>query len=131
VAIAWSVSGRKVKLLMDLNQLVFVHAEICRCYNVVTIDFINFTQNVDMVKARIVKVGNSQGIRIPKPLLEQSGIKTNVDIGVQGEALIIRNAATPRQDWGAAFEAMAAQGDDRLLDAPTVTDWEEAEWDWS
>lgn len=84
-----------------------------------------------MVKTRIIKVGNSQGIRIPKPLLEQSGIKTDVVIEVKGSALIIRNAQAPRDKWDLAFQAMAEQGDDRLLDAPTVTDWEENEWDWS
>ena len=84
-----------------------------------------------MIKTRIVKVGNSQGIRIPKTLLEQSGIKTEVIIEVQGDALIIRNAQSPRENWDLAFQAMAAQGDDRLLDGLTVTEWEEGEWDWS
>lgn len=84
-----------------------------------------------MIKTRIVKVGNSQGIRIPKVLLEQSGIRTQVVIEVQGDALIIRNAQLPRENWDLAFQAMAEQGDDRLLDAPTVTAWEEGEWHWS
>lgn len=84
-----------------------------------------------MIKTRIVKVGNSQGIRIPKTLLEQSGIKTEVIIEVQGDALIIRNAQSLRENWDLAFQAMAAQGDDRLLDGLTVTEWEEGEWDWS
>ncbi len=84
-----------------------------------------------MVKTRIIKVGNSQGIRIPKPLLEQSGIKTDVEIEVKGNGLIIRNARSPRENWGMAFQRMTEQGDDPLMDAPTVTDWDEVEWDWS
>lgn len=83
------------------------------------------------MKTRLVKVGNSRGIRIPKPLLEQSGLKTDVEIEVEGDALIIRNAELPRQNWEEAFQAMAAQGDDGLLDAPIATDWEVMEWDWS
>jgi len=35
------------------------------------------------MRARIVKIGNSQGIRIPKPILEQSGITEDVDIEVE------------------------------------------------
>jgi len=84
-----------------------------------------------VIKTRIIKVGNSQGIRIPKMLLEQSGLKTEVIIEVQGDALIIRNAQSARQNWDLAFQAMAEQGDDRLLDGLTVTEWEEGEWDWS
>ncbi|WP_228015544.1 AbrB/MazE/SpoVT family DNA-binding domain-containing protein [Synechocystis salina] len=83
------------------------------------------------MKTRIIKVGNSQGIRIPKTLLEQSGLKTEVVIEVKGDTLIIRNAQSPRENWDLAFQAMAEQEDDRLLDGPTVTEWEQVEWDWS
>jgi len=41
------------------------------------------------IRTRIVKVGNSQGIRIPKLLLEQSGIHT-VEIEVHGDRSIVR-----------------------------------------
>jgi antitoxin MazE len=100
-------------------------------YNVATVEFYGFSGIFAVIKTRIVKVGNSQGIRIPKSLLEQSGLKTEVVIEVKGDALIIRNAQSPRENWDLAFRAMAERGDDRLLDAPTVTEWEEEEWDWS
>lgn len=32
------------------------------------------------MKASIIKIGNSKGIRIPKPLLEESGISSDVEI---------------------------------------------------
>ena len=44
------------------------------------------------IRTRIVRIGNSQGIRIPKLLLEQSGIQTDVEIEVQGDHLTIRKA---------------------------------------
>jgi antitoxin component of MazEF toxin-antitoxin module len=44
------------------------------------------------IRTRIVKIGNSQGIRIPKPLLEVSGICTEVEIEVQDDYLIVRAA---------------------------------------
>jgi antitoxin MazE len=36
----------------------------------------------------------------------------------------------PREGWEDAFVAMAARGDDRLLDEETPTDWDETEWEW-
>ena len=36
----------------------------------------------------------------------------------------------PRQGWAEAFRQMAERGDDRLLDEPTPTAWDEEEWDW-
>jgi antitoxin MazE len=60
-----------------------------------------------IVSGRIIKIGNSQGIRIPKPLLEQSGIKENVKIEVRDGQISITAAAGPREGWGEAFAAMA------------------------
>ncbi len=82
------------------------------------------------IRTRIVKIGNSQGIRIPKPLLEQSGIGAEVEIEVQADRLIIRAVSQSRSGWEAAFAAMAEQGEDGLLDDLTATDWDEAEWEW-
>lgn len=82
------------------------------------------------VKTRIVRIGNSQGVRIPKPLLDQAGLPAEVELDVQGGTIVIRAANRARQGWDAAFEAMAAAGDDALLDEPTPTAWEAAEWEW-
>jgi len=82
------------------------------------------------IRTRIIKIGNSQGIRIPKILLEQSGIHTEVEIDVQGDRLIIRPAPRLRIGWEQAFSEMAEQHDDSLLDDCTSTDWDRAEWEW-
>ncbi|MEM8637700.1 MAG: AbrB/MazE/SpoVT family DNA-binding domain-containing protein [Cyanobacteria bacterium P01_G01_bin.54] len=81
------------------------------------------------IRTHLIKIGNSQGIRIPKPLLEQSGIKNEVEIEVQGTALIIRTISEPRQGWEQAFAAMAEQQDDTLLDNDITTEWEQTEWE--
>src|ERR1044071_7189378 len=87
--------------------------------------------NVAM-KARIVKIGNSQGIRIPKLLLERSNLAEEVELEAQDNQLIIRSARQPRQDWESAFRAMAKRGDDELLDKKLLaqTRWDEDEWQW-
>jgi antitoxin MazE len=84
------------------------------------------------VKARIVRIGNSQGVRIPKPLLQQTGLGTDVELEVNGDRIIIRPAERPRQGWEAAFRTMAEAGDDALLDGDSgiLSAWDEEEWEW-
>lgn len=66
----------------------------------------------------IVRIGNSQGIRIPKPLLEQAGISDHVEVEVQDGQIAIRPARRVCAGWAQGFAAMAAAGDDRLVDGP-------------
>lgn len=82
------------------------------------------------VKARVVRIGNSRGIRIPKVWLEQLKIGEEVELSVQKGGLTIRPARRPREGWAEAFRQMAAHGDDRLLDQPTPTKWQVEEWEW-
>lgn len=84
------------------------------------------------IKTRLVKIGNSQGIRIPKVLLDQVGLTNEIELEVEGDHLVLRAARRPRQGWDAQFQAMAAQDDDHLLD-PDVrsgSTWDEEEWTW-
>jgi len=82
------------------------------------------------IRTRIIRIGNSQGIRIPKILLEQSGIHKEVEIEVQGDHITVRKAPQLRIGWDEAFAAMAEQHDDALLDDVNTTDWARSEWDW-
>jgi antitoxin MazE len=83
------------------------------------------------VKTRIVPIGNSRGIRIPKVLLEQTGLSGEVEIRAEGRALRIEPADRPRSTWAAAFQEMAQRGDDALLDeAASPSAWDEGEWEW-
>lgn len=84
------------------------------------------------MKTRIVRIGNSQGIRIPKPLIEQAGLGGEVEISLQDNSLVIKRAGQPRAGWALAFQEMAKRGDDTLLDAdsPSLTAWDKEEWEW-
>ena len=84
------------------------------------------------VKTRLIRIGNSQGIRIPQPLIKQAGLGSEVELEAQPGELIIRPARSPRQGWDAQFQAMAEAGDDRLLDGEplSLTEWEASEWRW-
>ena len=75
-------------------------------------------------------IGNSRGVRIPKAVLEQTGLKDEVDLEVRGSELVIRAARKPREGWAEAFREMAARGDDELLDPETMSEWDRTGWTW-
>lgn len=67
------------------------------------------------MRTRIIPIGNSQGVRIPKLLLKQTGLSGEVEIRAVGGALVIRPAKKPRDGWEEALREMARRGDDALL----------------
>ena len=80
---------------------------------------------------KIIKIGNSQGIRIPKALLEQMKARDQVSLRVEDGELIVGPVDNPRQGWEKAFARMAAAGEDRLLIPDNIgNDWDEEEWEW-
>jgi len=85
------------------------------------------------VKAKIIRIGNSQGVRIPKPVLEESGLHGEVDLQVHEGGIVIRPLTKPRAGWDQAFQSMAASGDDQLLDEELLSyqsSWDDEEWQW-
>jgi antitoxin MazE len=82
------------------------------------------------MKARIVRIGNSRGLRIPKPVIEQIGLGDEIEMVVREGALVITPLGRPRAGWGEAFRAMAERGEDAPLDEPRATRWDEDEWQW-
>jgi len=83
-------------------------------------------------KTRIVKIGNSRGIRIPKLLLDQAALGDEIEIEVQGGQLVVRSVRSSRQGWEEQFAEMAGLGDDSLLDSEVValSAWDKDEWEW-
>ena len=84
------------------------------------------------MRTRIVKIGNPQGGRIPKALLEDSGLRGEVDLSVHDGTLVIAPAERPRQGWAEAFRQMALRGDDEPLDGDLAAtgSFEEESWEW-
>lgn len=84
------------------------------------------------MRARVIKIGNSQGLRIPKPLLEQTGIHDDVEIEVEKNQIIIRPVKSVREGWDDAFKQMSEGSDDNLIieDDRISHAWDEEEWDW-
>ena len=83
-----------------------------------------------MIKSRIVRIGNSQGIRIPKPLLEQAGLHDEVELHAEEGRIVIAAVRQARAGWAEAAQVMHDRGEDELLDAPTPTQFDAEEWEW-
>jgi antitoxin MazE len=84
------------------------------------------------VRTRIVRIGNSQGVRIPKALLQESGLGEEVELTVRDGTLVIAPADRARQGWADAFRRMAELGDDELLDGAAATSdaFDAESWEW-
>jgi antitoxin MazE len=66
--------------------------------------------------ATIRRLGNSQGILIPKPLLQQIGLEDQAEMRIEGDTLVLRRPkAAPRTGWAEASRKLAAVGDDALV----------------
>jgi antitoxin MazE len=89
-------------------------------------------KGVYSMRARVVKIGNSQGIRIPKTLLEQTGIMDDVELDIEKDKIVIRPISNPRIGWESAFKAMSDNLDDTLIngDENIAHSWDEEEWQW-
>lgn len=79
------------------------------------------------MKARLVRIGNSRGVRLAKPLLEEAGLTDEVEIRVEDGAVIITSVVEPRAGWA---EAAVKYGPTGLIDAPTTTKFDEDDWEW-
>ena len=82
------------------------------------------------MKARLVRIGNSRGVRIPKPLIEQANLGDDVEIEVRQGAIVISRSKRSREGWAEEAAEMAAGGEADLLDPPASTRFDEEEWDW-
>ncbi len=82
------------------------------------------------MKTRIVRIGNSRGVRLPKPLIEEAGLPDEVDVRARNGAIIIAPATRARAGWEEAAKLLRARDEDKLLHPPTPTRFDETEWKW-
>lgn len=80
------------------------------------------------MKTKLVRMGNSRGIRLPEPLIEQAGLTDEVELEVRGSTIIIAAARKPRTGWADAARRLHEAGGDELLDSPTSTRFDQGEW---
>ena len=81
------------------------------------------------MKVELVRIGNSRGIRIPKPVIEQCGFEDTVELRIENHRLVIAPARQPRESWEEAFRAAGPSTHDELpLDARNQFDREDWRW---
>jgi antitoxin MazE len=84
------------------------------------------------MKVELVRIGNSRGIRIPKPILEQCGLlQDTVELRVEDDHLVIAARRRPREGWEEAFRAAGSSThDELLLDALPPNEFDHEDWRW-
>ena len=68
------------------------------------------------MKVVIRRIGNSQGIVLPKPVLAQVGLEDEADLTVEGGRIVLRKPVVAvRAGWADAATKLAKQGDEVLV----------------
>lgn len=82
------------------------------------------------MKAHIVRIGNSRGIRLPKTLLQEAQLEDEVELQAEPGRILISKLSQPRAGWADAARRLREQGDDHLIDQPIPTQFDREEWKW-
>lgn len=82
------------------------------------------------MKAKLVRIGNSRGVRLPKPLIEEAGLTDDVELEVRSGAIVISPANGTRSGWEEAAKEMCLRGDDEPVDIYVNTRFDDEEWQW-
>ena len=82
------------------------------------------------MKTRLVRIGNSRGVRLPKAIITQAGLTEEVELGVRDGAVVIARTSSARLGWAEAAKQMRKRNDDLLLDSPVPTFFDQKEWEW-
>ena len=83
-----------------------------------------------VMRLELTRIGNSRGIRIPKPLIVQCGFGDTVELQVVPEGLVISPHRSPRRGWREAFAALPNPGNDLLLSDVPANAFDRKEWKW-
>lgn len=81
------------------------------------------------MRSRIVQIGNSQGVRIPRPLLEQAGLEGEVELHAEDGRIVIASPRRARAGWAEAARRLR-ETDDERIEPPFATRFDEEEWEW-
>jgi antitoxin MazE len=82
------------------------------------------------MKTKIVRIGNSRGLRLPRHLLEEAKLTEEVEVVARNGSIVISSSRHPRAGWAEAGKLAHARGEDKLLDPPSATRFDDEEWEW-
>lgn len=81
-------------------------------------------------KSRLVRIGNSRGVRIPKPAIELAGLGDEVELRVRPGAITIVKAGSARAGWAEAARTLRARGEDRVMADAAPSRFDNEQWRW-
>lgn len=82
------------------------------------------------MRAQLTRIGNSRGIRIPRPLIDQCGLGDSVELRVTAEGLVIAPHRPRRFGWKQAFAKNLKSDEDLLLNDLPASRFDREEWEW-
>jgi len=82
------------------------------------------------MQTRIIRIGNSKGVRIPAHILQQCKIEDLINLEIIDGKIVISSAVKPRCGWNEQFRLMNKNGDDKLLIDDSLGAGEEDDWTW-
>ncbi len=82
------------------------------------------------MKARIIRIGKSQGIHLPKTLLKKAKLGGEVELRAELGRILISNTEKPRGGWAEAARRMRERNNGHLLDPSIPTQFDKKEWKW-
>ncbi|MHA1610926.1 MAG: AbrB/MazE/SpoVT family DNA-binding domain-containing protein [Promethearchaeota archaeon] len=88
---------------------------------------------MEKIKTKIIQIGNSKGIRIPKHVLERLNFHNQIEliIDVDKQQIHIKSMKSVRQDWEKAFEKMhQLEKDELLIEDGLDIDSDSESWEW-
>jgi antitoxin MazE len=92
-------------------------------YNVIT--------GIFVMRTELVRIGNSRGVRIPKPFIEQCKLGKAVELRIENDCIVISPERRPRHGWDEAFRAAGSStNDELLLEKAEPNRFDRKEWKW-
>jgi antitoxin MazE len=82
------------------------------------------------MKTKLIQIGNSRGVRLPKPLIKEAGLDIEVDIRARKGEIVISPVGKTRSGWEAAAKRIHDLKADTLLDKETPTTFDKNDWQW-
>lgn len=82
------------------------------------------------MRVQLTRIGNSRGIRIPKPLIEECGLEDEIELRATPQGLVISPLRRPRAGWHQAFAKDATNDNELFLRNVPPNRFDREEWKW-
>ncbi|HXF43584.1 MAG TPA: AbrB/MazE/SpoVT family DNA-binding domain-containing protein [Pyrinomonadaceae bacterium] len=82
------------------------------------------------MRAKIIRTGNSYGIRLPKAIYDELQPATEVELEPTEDGYLIRKKKLPRAGWEAIFAKNLTENEDDHALTQQPTTFDRGEWRW-